>query len=391
MAESIFPSVDVNVSGERFKIVYRVTGDKEEALQKARIICLEQTAELSYDLVPAGQMRDHVIGQIESMVRLGDAAYEAVISYPVENTGFELIQFLNVVFGNSSMKRGIRVESAEIPPSLLQAFHGPRFGNEGVREIVDAHNRPLLGTALKPVGFPPDKLAEYAYLFALGGLDVIKDDHGLVDQPYAPFKDRARACAAAVRKANEETGGRSIYVPNISGPVDQVVEKALHAREVGAGGVEICPGLVGFDAIRLLVQNDGVDLPIFAHPALLGTYPINRGEGLSYEFLYGQLMRVAGADGVIFAGPGGRFPATIDDCRDLIRGASRRMGHLKTILPMPGGGLTLGRIPEMVQLYGQDVILLISGELFNMGPDLAENCRRFKENTVAAYADMISK
>jgi ribulose-bisphosphate carboxylase large chain len=319
------------------------------------------------------------------MAWLDDDAYAVTISYPVENTAFELVQFLNVVFGNSSMKRGIRVEWVELPSSLLKAFPGPRFGDEGIREAAGAQNRPLLGTAIKPVGFPAERLAEFAYQFALGGLDVIKDDHGLVDQPYARFRDRARQCAAAVRRANEESGGRSIYVPNVSGPIDQLLEKAIYAREIGAGGVEVCPGLVGFDAIRLLAQDDRVQLPIFAHPALLGTYPINKNEGLSYQFLYGQLMRLVGADGVIFAGPGGRFPATMDDCRDLIRGASRPMGHLKTILPMPGGGMTLNRIPEMVELYGKDVILLISGELFNMGPDLVANCRRFRQSVVAAY------
>ncbi|UCG25175.1 MAG: ribulose 1,5-bisphosphate carboxylase large subunit [Chloroflexota bacterium] len=384
----MFPPVDVEVTGERFNVVYRLTGNELEAREKAEIICLEQTAELSYDLLPPGAMREQVIGQIESLQGVETGAYEAVISYAVENSGFELIQFLNVVFGNSSMKRGIRVEHVEIPVSLLKAFPGPRFGNEGIRHTVAAQSRPLLGTALKPVGYPPEKLSRYAYQFASGGLDIIKDDHGLVDQPYARFEERARLCAEAVRKANEETGGCSIYIPNVSGPVDQVVEKAVFAKQHGAGGIEVCPGLVGFDAIRLLSSDERVNLPIFSHPAMLGTYPINRNEGLSYQFLYGQLMRLAGADGVIFAGPGGRFPATNDDCRDLIKGASRPMGHLKSILPMPGGGMTLERIPEMVKLYGQDVILLISGELFNMGPDLIKNCRRFSESVSRVYAEV---
>jgi ribulose-bisphosphate carboxylase large chain len=45
---------------------------------------------------------------------------------------------------------------------------------------------------------------------------------------------------------------------------------------------------------------------------------------------------------------------------------------------MPGGGLTVERVPEMIDLYGQDVILLISGGLYALGPDLVENCRRFR-------------
>ena len=375
----MFPSVKVEITGERFSVVYRLTVTEEQAREKAEGICLEQTVELSSSMLPNGDIRDHVVGQLESLHELGTDSYEAVISYPVESTGFELVQFLNVVFSNISMKSGIRVERVELPASLLRHFPGPRFGRDGIRKLLGAPVRPLLGTAIKPVGYPPDELAKVAYHFALGGLDVIKDDHGLVDQPYARFSERAAKCAEAVNKANRETGGRSIYVPNISGPIDQIVDKAVYAKEIGAGGIEICPGLVSFDAIRLLAQDDRVSLPIFAHPALLGTYPMNPNEGLSYEFIYGQLMRLAGADSVIFAGHGGRFPIKADDCRRLVRGASLPMGELKPILPMPGGGMTLDTVPEMLDLYGRDVILLISGGLFSIGPDLVENCRRFRD------------
>lgn len=54
----------------------------------------------------------------------------------------------------------------------------------------------------------------------LGGMDFIKDDHGLSDQPTSPFDDRLQACVDAVGAANAKTGFRSIYVPSIrsSGP-----------------------------------------------------------------------------------------------------------------------------------------------------------------------------
>ncbi len=237
----MFPSVKVGITGERFSVVYRLAVTDEQAREKAEGICLEQSVELSSSMLPDGDIRDHVVGQLESLHELGTDSYEAVISYPVESTGFELVQFLNVVFSNISMKSGIRVERVELPASLLRHFPGPRFGRDGIRKLLGAPVRPLLGTAIKPVGYPPDELAKVAYHFALGGLDVIKDDHGLVDQPYARFSERAAKCAKAVKKANRETGGRSIYVPNISGPIDQIVDKAVYAKEIGAGGIEICP------------------------------------------------------------------------------------------------------------------------------------------------------
>jgi ribulose-bisphosphate carboxylase large chain len=54
------------------------------------------------------------------------------------------------------------------------------------------------------------------------------------------------------------------------------------------------------------------------------------------------------------------------------------MGHIKAIFPSPGGGMSLDKIPEMLEVYGHDVIFLIGGGLFKQGPDLIENCRYFR-------------
>ena len=71
--------------------------------------------------------------------------------------------------------------------------------------------RALTCSALKPQGLCPAGLAGIAYELALGGIDFIKDDHGLADQAYSPFAERVEACAGAVRRANRETGFRTHY------------------------------------------------------------------------------------------------------------------------------------------------------------------------------------
>jgi len=373
----MFPPVSVQLSGERLLVTYGVAGDEESARKRARDVCLEQTVELGPAQVPAGAMTEGVVGQLESLTPLEPGFYEAVISYAIETSGFELVQLMSLVFSNISMMGGVRVQRIDLPDSLTGHFQGPRFGREGLRYLLGNPDRPLLGTALKPMGYPAEKLAEFAYQFALGGIDVIKDDHGLADQPFAPFYERARLCSAAVARANRETGGQSMYVANVSGPVDQLTDKAIFAREVGVGGIELYPGLVGFDNMRLLAEQERLGLPIFAHPAFLGTYTLDRSAGLAHEFIYGQIMRLAGADVVIFAGHGGRFPTTAADSQGMVDGATRPMGQLAPVLPMVGGGMTVGRVPELVEFYGREVILLISGGLYSLGPDLVANCRRF--------------
>lgn len=228
--------VSVALSGERFRVVYQVQGSEAEANALARDICLEQTVEFPADLLPPGDIPDQIVGQIDALEQHA-GHWQAVISYAIETTGFELTQLLNVAFGNFSLKPGVRVERLELPPTLLRAFTGPRFGRAGLRERVRVFHRPLLCTALKPMGLSASALAELTYKLASGGIDIIKDDHGLANQPFAPFEERVQRCAEAVARANGETGLACIYVPNVTADPISTLERALFAKTAGVGGL----------------------------------------------------------------------------------------------------------------------------------------------------------
>jgi len=365
-------------SSERFSVTYRLFGNEKDSHAKAENICIEQTVEFPADEVPDGIIRDHVFGRIESFDAWDVESFKAVISYAVEIAAGELTQFLNVVFGNSSIKPGIRVEHLDLPESLLRFFKGPRFGREGLRSLVNAPKRPLLSTALKPMGLSSQELADLAYQFALGGMDFIKDDHGLTDQRCSPFEERVYRCAEAVRKGNQETGQRTLYIANITAPHSEVVKRAIIAKNAGAGGLMVAPGLIGFDLMRELAEDNSIALPVLTHPALQGSFVTGRS-GISHGVIFGQLARLAGADATIFPNFGGRFSFSRDECKEIADATSAPMGHLKAIFPAPGGGMRLDNVQEMFETYGRDLIFLIGGGLFQHGPDLVENCRYFRK------------
>jgi ribulose-bisphosphate carboxylase large chain len=363
---------------DRFSIVYRLTGTEADARGKAEDICLEQTVEFPGELLPEGHIRDNIVGRIEEFLPDGPDAYRATVSFALETTARELTQLLNVIFGNISIKPGYRVEEISLPESLTKNYQGPRFGRSGLREWLGVAGRPLLFSALKPMGMSVRELARLAYQFALGGIDIIKDDHGLTDQGFAPFEGRVRACAEAVARANRETGLHSIYVANVTAPYGEIIQRARFAKENGARGLLIAPGLVGFDTMRCLAEDDTIGLPVFSHPALLGSYVLNPQHGISHFALFGQITRLAGADGSIYPNFGGRFSFNREECRGIVQGTSASMGHFKTIFPCPGGGMSISSIPDMIKLYGADVIFLVGGGLFKHGPDIVENCRYFR-------------
>lgn len=372
-------NIKLNLSGERFKVVYRIAGSKAHAYTTARDICVEQTIEFPADLITEGDIHAHIVGRIESFQSHEPERWEAVISFAVETSAFELTQLLNVVFGNFSLKPGVRVNAFELPLSLTKRFKGPRFGISGIRKLLNVSERPLICAIIKPMGLSAVELAQLAHRFARCGVDMVKDDHGLTDQPFAPFKERVQRCAEAVERANRETGGKCLYIPNVSAPADRVGERALFAAKNGAGGLLVAPGLVGLDTMRCLADDDSIALPIISHPAFQGSYIVNPDSGISPYTLFGQLPRLSGADATIFANYGGRFSFDRADCTSIVRGAVVDMHHIKPIFTIPGGGVTIQRFPEMCQTYGRNVIFLIGGALHQVGPDLTENCRCFME------------
>lgn len=375
----LFPATSLNLSGERFTVHYRLMAEDEgRARAMAAGVCLEQTVEVPAELLAVDDIRAQVVGRVEALAPSGPGRFDVAISYAVETAATELTQLLNVIFGNTAMQPGIRVQRLDLPAGLLRAFPGPRFGRDGLRALLGVYGRPLLGTALKPMGLAAADLASLAYQLALGGIDIIKEDHGLADQPFAPFAERVPRCAEAVARANRETGFRCLYVPNVTAPADRVVERARLAKAVGAGGVMVAPGLAGWDALRLLAADEALRLPILCHPAWLGTFAISSDQGVAHRVLYGQLPRLAGADASIFVNYGGRFSFRQGDCRAIVEATEQPADPLKPIFPIPAGGMTLSRLPEMVAFYGQEAVFLIAGGLYAHGPDLTQSSRLFR-------------
>ena len=371
----------LTLSGERFTALYHIAGvaARDQAEARAQAICLEQTVEFPSDLIPSAAIRDQIVGQVASLERLDSNRWELVIRYPVEVAGRELTQLVNCLYGNISLQPGIRLMGFDLSETLSRCYRGPRFGQAGLRNLVGVQDRPLLCTAIKPMGLSPKELAEMAYRLALGGIDLIKDDHGLTDQSFCPFEERVLRCAEAVARANQETGGQVRYLPNVTAPAPEIRHRAQHAREAGAGGLLFCPGLAGLDAMRALADDDTLALPILSHPAFQGSYTLDPRGGLAHGVLFGLLNRLAGADATIFPSDGGRFAFTPDECRDIVAGATRPLGDCKPIFPVPAGGLRLDRVPELIRFYGSDCILLIGGDL-HRGADLVESCRDFHEH-----------
>jgi ribulose-bisphosphate carboxylase large chain len=354
----------------RFLATYHVRASAETIASRAQAIAVEQSVEMPLEAIDTPSILCDIVGKVVDITDLGGGVFAVRIALATATIGDDGAQFLNMLFGNTSLQDDVVLADVEVPPELVTAFGGPRHAIAGLRRRAMAEGRALTCSALKPQGLPADRLAALAARFADGGVDFIKDDHGLADQSYSPFADRVRACAAALR------GHRTRYVPSLSGSLDAMRAQARLARDEGIDTVLIAPLLAGFSTMQALVAAFP-DIAFMAHPSFGGAARV------APDLLIGKLFRLLGADAVIFPTHGGRFAYTPETCRHLAETARATQPGLRPALPVPAGGMTLARVPEILDFYGPDTMLLIGGSLLLARDSLTAETAAFTARVAA--------
>lgn len=336
--------------------LYHVRCTASEVAARAAAIAIEQSVEMPGSAIDDPVVLAEIVGQVEAIEDIGTGVFAVRIALAAATAGSEAGQLLNMLFGNTSIHADVELHDVWLPADMVAAFGGPNLGLQSLRRRVGAEGRAMTCSALKPQGLPPRALADLAARLARGGLDFVKDDHGLADQEYSPFDARVRACAAAVAEAAAASGGRTRYIPSLSGNLDQLRRQLDVAAKAGVEAVLIAPMIVGLPALHALVRQYPA-IAFMAHPAMAGA------SRLAPPLLLGKLFRLFGADAVIFPHYGGRFGYSPETCRHLADAARQPWRQLRPSIPVPAGGMTLERVPEMLDFYGPDVMLLIGGWL----------------------------
>jgi ribulose-bisphosphate carboxylase large chain len=353
---------------DRILATYRIVAPESESRVRADALATEQSVEMPVSAITDWRIREEVVARVEE-IRPHAGEFDVVLGIAPATTGNEASQLMNMLFGNCSLQPEVELVDVTFPEGYEKAFPGPRFGIEGIRTLTGATGRPLTCSALKPQGSTPEQLAALARTFALAGIDVIKDDHGIANQAAAPFAKRVPAVQKAINDANRETGGHTVYAPTFSGGGHSLMEQARIARDNAVKMALVAPMLVGIPAFVEL-QAD-LDAPILAHPAFAGAGRI------APPLLLGKLFRLFGADAVIFPNHGGRFSYSRDTCLAIAKAARAPWHGLRAALPVPAGGMTVERVPEMIEGYGNDAMLLIGGGLLSAGSRLLDRSRDF--------------
>ncbi|NMA11407.1 MAG: type III ribulose-bisphosphate carboxylase [Methanomicrobiales archaeon] len=278
------------------------------------------------------------------------------------------------IFGMKALDR-LRLIDASLPAEYLRHFKGPHFGMEGIRDMMKVRGRPLTGAVPKPkVGFTAEEHAEVGYETWMGGFDFVKDDENLTSQPFNRFEDRVRAMAKMRDKAEQETGDVKSAFINITAETEVMKQRAKMLADYGWNYAMIDVVVAGTAAVATLRDYcSDLGLAIHAHRAMHAAFDRDEKHGITMQFL-AKMMRLVGVS-QIHTGTavgklvGTRAEATVlaDVLREKHTNAVDHMaldqdwGSIRSAFPVSSGGLHPGLVPDVLDIYGTELVLLVSG------------------------------
>ncbi len=286
------------------------------------------------------------------------------IAYPPElfeggNMPNVLSSVAGNIFGLEEIKN-IRLDDMDFPSQLVKSFSGPKYGIDGIRRITRIKNRPLLGTIIKPkLGLNTKDHARVAYDAWIGGCDIVKDDENLSSQKFNRFEERLKQTFRMKERAEKETGEKRVYMINITSETKEMLKRAKLAENIGNEYVMVDVLTAGFAALQTLRQED-FDLIIHAHRAGHAALTKNPRHGISMKVL-AKICRIVGVDQLHVGAAVGKMFESVEEVRENIDAVKTKKIPVKPAMPVASGGLSPRDIPEIIRIFGNDVVIQMGG------------------------------
>ncbi|WP_251341301.1 ribulose-bisphosphate carboxylase large subunit family protein [Haloplanus halophilus] len=313
---------------------------------------------------------------------------EVRIAYPIENVGVSVPQLRTTVAGNVFEMQplsGIRLLDVDVPDVYGAECPTPQFGVEGTRELIGVHDRPIVGTIIKPsVGLSPDETASLVETLVEAGVDFIKDDELIADPPYSRFEDRVEAVMSVIDDHAEETGKRVMYAFNVTGSVEEMRRRHDVVAEAGGTCVMVSLNSVGLAGVLALRRHS--DLAIHGHRNGWGA--LSRCPQLGFEYTaYQKLWRLAGVDHLHVNGIRNKFTESDESVVASARAVQRPIPGDDGILPVFSSGQWADQAHDTYAALGNvDLMYLAGGGIMGHPDGPAGGVDALKQGWEAAMA-----
>jgi len=331
-----------------------------------------------------------LVFDIDEQRKMFKVAYIAELFEPDNMSGFLAGPVGNI--GGMKMLRGLRIVDIRFPKQMVTAFPGPRFGIDGVRDLLghkdQDRNMPIMGTVAKPkVGRTPEEQAELALRLLTAGngtYDFIKDDENLTSLPFSPFNQRCDAVLQAIKQAEEKTGKKKLFLCNVThSNIDTMIERSNRIHQNGGICMMMDVVVTGFAAVHSMrLKNPG--LAIHAHRAMHAFITRDSGTGIGGDgslsgfsvsmLVLAKMYRMLGVDSLHSGSPKAKMEdygeseiianmLTTDSTQpnEKFHTLGQEWFGMKRVWPVASGGLHPGVLDRVYEKFGSDCYIQFGG------------------------------
>jgi ribulose-bisphosphate carboxylase large chain len=327
-----------------------VPGETEELKNRvaARVVALRSLPPVALPSFPTGEA-----GPFKRA--------EADIAFPFEAIGTDLAALMTIAIGGVYSIRGftgIRIVDMKLPEAFGKAWPGPQFGVAGTRRLTGVHDRPIIGTIIKPaLGLRPHETAALVKDVIDAGVDFVKDDEKLMSPAYSPLEARVKAIMPMILEREQRTGRKVMYAWGISATdPDEMMRNHDVVMKHGGNCAVVNINSIGFGAFAFLRKRSGLVL----HAHRNGWDILTRHPGLGMDFrVWQQFWRLLGVDQFQINGIRVKY---WEPDESFVRSFKALTTPLFTPadcpLPVAGSGQWGGQAPETYEKTGRTLDLL---------------------------------
>jgi ribulose-bisphosphate carboxylase large chain len=301
------------------------------------------------------------------------------VAYPLDlwERG-NISQLLSGIAGNIFGMKGVenlRLIDVQLPLKYIRNFKGPNYSTKGIRKLMKVGKRPLTGAVPKPkIGFSALEHAKVGYETWMGGFDFVKDDENLSSLSFNKFDRRVELLARYRDKAEARTGSIKDAYVNITAEVDEMKRRADLLHDHGFRYAMVDVVIVGSASVQTIREHlRDLGMAIHAHRAMHAAFDRNPKHGITMQFI-AKIMRLIGVNQIHTGTAVGKLVGDrreVQALADLLRKRitpavdgillEQDWGPIKNAFPVASGGLHPGLVPDVMDIYGNELVLLVSG------------------------------
>ncbi|MDO8553216.1 MAG: type III ribulose-bisphosphate carboxylase [Candidatus Micrarchaeota archaeon] len=278
------------------------------------------------------------------------------------------------IFGMKALKN-LRLVDVSFPKSYIKHFKGPHHGMQAIRKMMKVSKRPLTGAVPKPkIGFSAKEHADIGFETWMGGFDFVKDDENLTSTSFNDFFERVRLMTKLREKAEKLTGDKKDAYINITAETEEMKRRADFLADHGWRYCMIDVVVAGTSSVQTMRDYcSDLGLAIHAHRAMHASFDRNPKHGMTMQFV-AKMMRLIGVTQIHAGTAVGKLVGNKEEVlsiADTLRKSyvkpyknlvlEQDWGNIKSAFPVSSGGLHPGLVPNVMDIFGNDCVILVSG------------------------------